>query len=160
MISDSCWFAFCFAYSVENRSERNRFITFESSIYGRPPWRCSLVTLAGHIQTQTQCRYLITQPQSQTKCHKLTQDRHWSAVLAIWLTCWLRSELLLHCADVSFKFSLPWASWVYYFYETKIICCIFITESWFWQTRKQQLFHGTFYKYTVRIIWTYRRKPN
>ena len=31
------WFAFCFAYSVENGSQRNRFIDFESSIHGRPP---------------------------------------------------------------------------------------------------------------------------
>ena len=37
MISDS-WFTFCFAYSVENGSQRNRFIDFESSIHGRPPW--------------------------------------------------------------------------------------------------------------------------
>ena len=31
------WFAFCFAYSVENRSQRNRFIDSESSTHGRPP---------------------------------------------------------------------------------------------------------------------------
>ena len=30
-------FAFCFAYSDENGSQRNRFIDFESSIHGRPP---------------------------------------------------------------------------------------------------------------------------
>ena len=134
MISDSCWFVFCFAYSVENRYQTNRFIVFESSVHGRPPrlgW-----TDSGRVLLCNPDR-----PHSNTSTKQIFDNsiiivdegpRVDTDLLFLpfgWLTVWEESY---YRTDVSFNFSLPWASWAYYFQETWIISCIFITESWFY----------------------------
>ena len=108
--SPDSWFAFCFAYSIFIRSQRNRFIHFESLINGR-----------AHLGPDHQLCWLrailIIQSIVWTKGQILRYDQH--AVLATWLTHCLRSAFT-NLADVSFIFSLTRArSWInFYIYNS------------------------------------------
>ena len=160
MISDS-WFAFCFAYSVENGSQRNRFIDFESSIHGRPPrlgW-----TDSGRVLLCNPGR-----PHSNTNTTQIFENsiiivdegpRVDAGLTLICCSCFLRSELLLYWCQFQIfialsQLSLFWRNlnYILYFHHWKLVLLC--------QTRKQQLFYGNFYKDTVIIIWTCQHKRN
>ena len=132
MISDSCWFAFCFAYSVEKQVPEVRTdLSFsESSFHGRPPrlgWTDSgrvLLCNPGRPHSNTSTKQVFDN--SIVIVDKGPRVDAGSGLICC--SCHLVDSMfekwVTTVTDVSFNFSLPWASWVYYFQETWIISCI------------------------------------
>ena len=107
IISDSCWFAFCFAYSVEKQVPEEQiygFLKVQSSA-AHHGWDelivagCCFVTLAGPIQTQSESRYLIISSSSRRAKSWL---RIGTDLLFLPFTCYLRSESLLYWCEFQF----------------------------------------------------------
>ena len=109
IISDSCWFAFCFAYSVEKQVPEEQFIVFWK-FNPQPPttagmnWQCSdrvLLCSPGRPHSNTSTKQIFDNSIIITKGQELTQDWHWSAVLAIYLVFekWVTTVSIFHCLE-------------------------------------------------------------
>ena len=155
MISDSCWFAFCFAYSVESRGPRGTDLLFlkVQSTAAHHGWdelivaKCCFVTLAGHIQTQTQSSNLIDNsiiiadegPRVDVGLALIYRFFHLVDLLfEKWVSTALISVSIFHCLEpvefIILNYILHFHNW-----KPSLRC----------QKRKQQLFYGD----TVIIIW-------